>query len=56
MNKNMEETRMKFPNDADGDALHSLYKDGVDFKKNNNQWNFLLPCLIKQPVKNYRKY
>ncbi|WHY83941.1 ribonuclease E inhibitor RraB [Neobacillus novalis] len=24
---------MKFPNDADGDALRSLYKDGVDFKK-----------------------
>jgi hypothetical protein len=29
----MEEKRMKFPNDADGDALHSLYKDGLDFKK-----------------------
>jgi hypothetical protein len=25
--------RMKFPNDADGDALQSLYKDGVNFKK-----------------------
>lgn len=24
---------MKFPNDADGEALRSLYKDGVDFKK-----------------------
>ena len=29
----MEGKRMKFPNDADGDALHSLYKDGLDFKK-----------------------
>jgi hypothetical protein len=29
----MEEKRMKFPNDADGDALQSLYKDGLDFKK-----------------------
>jgi Regulator of ribonuclease activity B len=29
----MEETRMKFPNDADGDALRSLYKEGVNFKK-----------------------
>jgi hypothetical protein len=25
--------RMKFPNDADGDALRSLYKEGLDFKK-----------------------
>jgi hypothetical protein len=25
--------RMKFPNDADGEALQSLHKDGVDFKK-----------------------
>ncbi|WP_160725363.1 ribonuclease E inhibitor RraB [Bacillus sp. USDA818B3_A] len=24
---------MKFPNDADGDALQSLYKDGVNLKK-----------------------
>ena len=24
---------MKFPNDPDGAALHSLYKDGLDFKK-----------------------
>ncbi|WP_342431129.1 ribonuclease E inhibitor RraB [Neobacillus sp. FSL H8-0543] len=24
---------MKFPNDADGEALHSLFKDGVNFKK-----------------------
>ncbi|MBO0959967.1 ribonuclease E inhibitor RraB [Neobacillus sp. MM2021_6] len=24
---------MKFPNDADGKALQSLYKDGVNFKK-----------------------
>ncbi|MCM3115496.1 ribonuclease E inhibitor RraB [Neobacillus sp. MER 74] len=24
---------MKFPNDADGEALQSLYKDGVNFKK-----------------------
>ncbi len=24
---------MKFPNDADGDALRSLYNDGVNFKK-----------------------
>ena len=24
---------MKFPNDADGNALQSLYKDGVNFKK-----------------------
>ena len=25
--------QMKFPNDADGDALRSLYKDGVNFNK-----------------------
>jgi hypothetical protein len=31
----MEEKRIKFPNDADGDALHSLYKDGLDLKNNN---------------------
>ncbi|WML49024.1 ribonuclease E inhibitor RraB [Neobacillus sp. PS3-34] len=24
---------MKFPNDADGDALRSLYNDGVNFKR-----------------------
>lgn len=24
---------MKFPNDADGDALRSLLKDGLDFKR-----------------------
>lgn len=24
---------MKFPNDADGDALRSLQKDGIDFRK-----------------------
>jgi len=24
---------MKFPNDADGDALRSLYKDGINFNK-----------------------
>ncbi|PAE37593.1 cytoplasmic protein, partial [Bacillus sp. 7884-1] len=24
---------MKFPNDPDYDALHSLYKDGLDFKR-----------------------
>jgi hypothetical protein len=29
----MEEKVMKFPNDADGQALQSLYKDGVNFKK-----------------------
>jgi hypothetical protein len=28
--------RMKFPNDADGDALHSLYKDGLDLKKQHS--------------------
>jgi Regulator of ribonuclease activity B len=27
---------MKFPKDADGDALHSLYKDGLDFKKQHS--------------------
>lgn len=46
---------MKFPNDADGDALHSLYKDGLDFKKQQSV-DFLWLCLIKQQVKNYRKY
>jgi hypothetical protein len=29
----MEEKQMKFPNDADGEALRSLYKDGLNFKK-----------------------
>lgn len=29
----MEEKLMKFPNDANGEALRSLYKDGIDFKK-----------------------
>jgi hypothetical protein len=29
----MEEKQMKFPNDADGQALQSLFKDGVNFKK-----------------------
>jgi hypothetical protein len=29
----MEEQLMKFPNDADGNALNSLYKDGLNFKK-----------------------
>ncbi len=29
----MEEKQLKFPNDADGDALRSLYKNGLDFKK-----------------------
>ncbi|MEH7096503.1 ribonuclease E inhibitor RraB [Neobacillus vireti] len=24
---------MKFPNDGDGEALQSLYKDGINFKK-----------------------
>ena len=32
----MGEKRMKFPNDADGDALQSLYKDGLDFKKQHS--------------------
>ncbi|MFD2444774.1 ribonuclease E inhibitor RraB [Bacillus sp. CGMCC 1.16607] len=27
---------MKFPNDADGDALRSLYKEGLDFKKQHS--------------------
>jgi regulator of RNase E activity RraB len=29
----MEEKHMKFPNDVDGQALQSLYKDGLNFKK-----------------------
>jgi hypothetical protein len=29
----MEGKRMKFPNDGDGEALQSLYKDGINFKK-----------------------
>ena len=33
MYKIMEEKRMNIPNDADGAALQSLYKDGLNFKK-----------------------
>jgi hypothetical protein len=29
----LEEEEMKFPNDADGDALRSLFKEGINFKK-----------------------
>ncbi|MBT2684665.1 ribonuclease E inhibitor RraB [Bacillus sp. ISL-37] len=29
----MEEWMMKFPNDADGEALRSLFNEGVSFKK-----------------------
>ena len=29
----MEGKRMKFPNDGDGEALQTLYKDGINFKK-----------------------
>jgi hypothetical protein len=31
-----EETTLKFPDDANGQALKSLYKDGIDFKKSHS--------------------
>lgn len=31
-----EEISFNFPNDADGDALRSLYKEGLDFKKQHS--------------------